>query len=78
VSSASPRLASSSGSPTPPSAPGTHLNKRHWNTVTLDGSLIDHFIRDLVEDSYDLVVSALPTRMRNVLESAPEASASRR
>ena len=38
--------------------PGYHLNKRHWNTVTLDGSLPAELIRDLVEDSYDLVVSA--------------------
>src|SRR5918994_1437052 len=39
--------------------PGYHLNKRHWNTITLDGSVPDQVVRDLVEDSYDLVVSAL-------------------
>jgi predicted DNA-binding protein (MmcQ/YjbR family) len=44
--------------------PGYHLNKRHWNTVTLDGSLPDALVRDLVEDSYDLVVGALPKRTR--------------
>jgi predicted DNA-binding protein (MmcQ/YjbR family) len=44
--------------------PGYHLNKRHWNTITLDGSLDDQLVRDLVEDSYDLVVSALPKRVR--------------
>src|SRR5215212_11461327 len=32
--------------------PGYHLNKRHWNTVALDGSLDDQFVRELVEDSY--------------------------
>jgi predicted DNA-binding protein (MmcQ/YjbR family) len=57
--------------------PGYHLNKRHWNTVTLDGSLPDQLIRDLVEDSYDLVVSALPKRTRTDLGWAPEARASR-
>jgi predicted DNA-binding protein (MmcQ/YjbR family) len=57
--------------------PGYHLNKRHWNTVTLDGSLPDALIRDLVEDSYDLVVSALPKRTRTRLGWAPEAGASR-
>src|SRR5215213_3226336 len=36
--------------------PGYHLNKRHWNTITLDGSLPDQLVRDLIEDSYDLVV----------------------
>jgi predicted DNA-binding protein (MmcQ/YjbR family) len=47
--------------------PGYHLNKRHWNTVLLDGSLPDRFVRELIEDSYDLVVSALPKRVRDEL-----------
>jgi predicted DNA-binding protein (MmcQ/YjbR family) len=47
--------------------PGYHLNKRHWNTVALDGSLPDAFVRDLVEDSYDLVVSSLPKRVQREL-----------
>jgi predicted DNA-binding protein (MmcQ/YjbR family) len=51
--------------------PGYHLNKRHWNTITLDGSLPDQLVRDLVEDSYDLVVSALPRRVRDQLGWAP-------
>ena len=49
--------------------PGYHLNKRHWNTLTLDGSLEDGMVRDLVEDSYDLVVSALPRATRSQLEA---------
>jgi predicted DNA-binding protein (MmcQ/YjbR family) len=47
--------------------PGYHLNKRHWNTVTLDGSIPDALLRDMVEDSYDLVVSALPAARRRAL-----------
>src|SRR5438309_692059 len=39
--------------------PGYHLNKRHWNTVAVDGSLDDELVRDMIEDSYDLVVSRL-------------------
>jgi predicted DNA-binding protein (MmcQ/YjbR family) len=45
-------------------APGYHLPKRHWNTLTLDGSLDDRMVRDLVEDSYDLVVDGLPRSKR--------------
>ncbi len=45
---------------------GYHLNKRHWNTVTLDGSLPDAMVRDLIEDSYDLVVDGLPHARRPV------------
>jgi predicted DNA-binding protein (MmcQ/YjbR family) len=52
--------------------PGYHLNKRHWNTVTLDGSLPDGLVRDLIEDSYDLVVSALPKRVREELGWSPD------
>ena len=35
--------------------PGYHLNKRHWNTVALDGALDDDMVRSLIEDSYALV-----------------------
>ncbi len=51
--------------------PGYHLNKRHWNTITLDGSVSDQLVRDLIEDSYDLVSHALPKRMRKQLPTAP-------
>ena len=44
--------------------PGYHLNKRHWNTVIIDGSMPDDAIHDMIEDSYDLVVSKLPKTRR--------------
>ena len=47
--------------------PGYHLNKRHWNTVILDGSLGEETIRDMIEDSYDLVVSKLSAAQRRAL-----------
>src|SRR6266566_948867 len=47
--------------------PGYHLNKRHWNTVIIDGSLPDKMISDMIEDSYDLVVSQLPEGRRRAL-----------
>lgn len=48
----------------PAIAPGWHLDKRHWNTVTLDGSLPEGMVRELIEDSYDLVVAGLPRAVR--------------
>jgi predicted DNA-binding protein (MmcQ/YjbR family) len=54
--------------------PGYHLNKRHWNTITLNGTLSDRLICDMIEDSYDLVVSALPARVRAQLGWAPEST----
>jgi predicted DNA-binding protein (MmcQ/YjbR family) len=47
--------------------PGYHLNKRHWNTVIIDGSLGSGAIGDMIEDSYDLVVSKLPRTRRRAL-----------
>ena len=45
--------------------PGYHLNKRHWNTVVLDGSLPEQMVRDMIEDSYALIVAALPRSALN-------------
>ena len=47
--------------------PGYHLNKRHWNTVILDGSLADEPVGEMIEDSYDLVVSKLPKARQRAL-----------
>ena len=47
--------------------PGYHLNKRHWNTVILDGSLRDEMVGDMIEDSYDLIVSKLSQSRRRAL-----------
>jgi predicted DNA-binding protein (MmcQ/YjbR family) len=59
--------------------PGYHLNKRHWNTVTLDGSMPRRLVEDMIEDSYDLVVSSLPAARRRALLWRPgEPEGSRR
>ena len=47
--------------------PGYHLNKRHWNTIVIDGSLPEQMIADMIEDSYDLVVSRLSRARRRAL-----------
>jgi predicted DNA-binding protein (MmcQ/YjbR family) len=47
--------------------PGYHLNKRHWNTVTLDGSVPDDELLDLIDHSYELVVARLPRAERDKL-----------
>ena len=44
--------------------PAYHSNKKHWNSVDLDGSVGDEDLREMVEHSYELVVSALPKRSR--------------
>lgn len=59
-----PELAVQLRSAYPAVTPGYHLNKRHWNTITLDGSLPDEMVADLLGDSYDLVVASLPKARR--------------
>ncbi|EHR61754.1 MmcQ/YjbR family DNA-binding protein [Saccharomonospora cyanea] len=51
----------------PAITPGYHLNKRHWNTVVLDGSVPEDLVTDLVYESYDLVVAGLPKYRRERL-----------
>lgn len=48
--------------------PGYHLNKRHWNTVTLDGTVPDRQIGEWIDDSYDLVWEGLPLRVREGID----------
>ncbi|MCB1210763.1 MAG: MmcQ/YjbR family DNA-binding protein [Verrucomicrobiales bacterium] len=48
--------------------PGWHMNKRHWNTVHLD-EVPTALVKELVRHSYDLVVSALPKKVRAELSS---------
>jgi predicted DNA-binding protein (MmcQ/YjbR family) len=68
-----PELAEQLRNTYPAIRPGYHLNKRHWNTVAVDGDLPDRLVRDLIEDSYDLVVSALSRRVREELGWDPAA-----
>ena len=48
--------------------PGYHLNKEHWNTVILDGSLPDREIIGMINHSYDQVVKGLKKTDRINLE----------
>ena len=48
--------------------PGYHMNKKHWNTVTLDGSLSNPFVHEIIRHSYDCVVKGLSKKLRADLE----------
>jgi predicted DNA-binding protein (MmcQ/YjbR family) len=47
--------------------PGYHMNKVHWNTISMDGSLSERLVRELIDHSYDLVVAKLPSRLKREL-----------
>ncbi len=46
--------------------PGYHMNKKHWNTVEIEGSVPDTELRKMIDHSYDLVVESLPKSMARV------------
>ncbi|MBA3274044.1 MAG: MmcQ/YjbR family DNA-binding protein [Chthoniobacterales bacterium] len=48
--------------------PGYHMNKRHWNTVVLAGSVPDGELRAMIDQSYSLVAASLPKRVRAELQ----------
>jgi predicted DNA-binding protein (MmcQ/YjbR family) len=48
----------------PAVTPGYHLNKRHWNTVAVDGRLSDGELCEMIDHSYEQVVKGLPKRVQ--------------
>lgn len=48
--------------------PGYHMNKTHWNTVFIDGSVSDKLVCEWIDHSYDIVVSKMPKKMREALK----------
>jgi predicted DNA-binding protein (MmcQ/YjbR family) len=44
--------------------PAFHMNKKHWNTIILNGQLSLKQIREMIDDSYRLVIQSLPLKER--------------
>ena len=51
--------------------PGYHMNKKHWNTVSVGMDVSDELFRELTDHSYQLVVSSLPKKLRAELQGMP-------
>lgn len=49
--------------------PGWHMNKKHWISVYFDSDVPDEKIRELVRNSYRIVLRSLPARERNKIQS---------
>ncbi|WP_462249345.1 MmcQ/YjbR family DNA-binding protein [Ekhidna sp.] len=49
--------------------PGYHMNKKQWNSVDTDGSVPDNLIKQLIDDSYDLIVAKLPKKVKEELDN---------
>jgi predicted DNA-binding protein (MmcQ/YjbR family) len=50
--------------------PGYHLNKRHWNTIEIDGSVPDDEIAEMVRHSHELIVRSLTRAQRAAIGSS--------
>ncbi len=48
---------------------GYHMNKKHWNTVSMGGEVDDRLMKELIQHSYDLVVQSLPKKIRDEFKS---------
>jgi predicted DNA-binding protein (MmcQ/YjbR family) len=46
---------------------GYHMNKKHWNTVTVDSDVDDELLKELIDHSYTTVVSKLTKKQREIL-----------
>lgn len=44
--------------------PGYHMNKKHWNTIVVDGSVSTRQLREWIDHSYDLVSASLPKKKK--------------
>ncbi len=49
--------------------PGYHMNKKHWNTIIIDGSIAQKLICEWIDHSYNLVVAQLPKNLKNKLNT---------
>lgn len=47
--------------------PGYHMNKKHWNTVIINGSIPDGEVKRMIDNSYKLVVKGLGKTVANLL-----------
>ena len=49
--------------------PGYHMNKKHWNSVIIDGSVNDRLIMEWIDHSYALVVNSLTKKQKEELDN---------
>ncbi len=48
--------------------PGYHMNKKHWNTITVDGTVSGKLLKEWIDHSYELVVNSLPAKVKAELK----------
>jgi len=54
--------------------PGYHMNKRHWNSLIMDGSLPENLVFELIDHSYQLVVTKMSQTKQRKLRAIEKSS----
>jgi predicted DNA-binding protein (MmcQ/YjbR family) len=49
--------------------PGYHMNKTHWNTIIVDGTVIEKLLHQWIDESYDLVLASLPKKLKQQISA---------
>lgn len=49
--------------------PGYHMNKKHWNTVILDGTIPKKTLQQWIDESYELIVKSLPKNVQQIIKT---------
>lgn len=48
--------------------PGFHMSKTHWNTISINASVSDALVKELIDDSYELVFKSLTKKLQNEIQ----------
>lgn len=49
--------------------PGYHMNKKHWNTIIVEGNVPEKLLYELIDHSYNIIVASLNKKQRQELEN---------
>ena len=48
--------------------PGFHMSKSHWNTISINASVSDALVKELIDDSYELVFKSLTKKLQSEIQ----------
>ncbi|CAM4080132.1 MmcQ/YjbR family DNA-binding protein [Flavobacterium sinopsychrotolerans] len=48
--------------------PGFHMSKTHWNTISINASVSDALVKELIDDSYELVFKSLTKKLQSEIQ----------
>ncbi len=49
--------------------PGFHMSKTHWNTVAINDDVADKMLREMIDDSYNLIIKSLTKKLQSEIDA---------